>query len=54
MNRNERRRFLKLGAKTMAGAGLALGANPMLTLAQAADSNFADGADYLCGQSQPD
>jgi len=30
----------------MAGAGLALGANPMLTLAQAAESNFADGADY--------
>lgn len=46
MNRNERRRFLKLGAKTMTGAGLALGANPMLTLAQAADTNFADGADY--------
>jgi len=46
MNRNERRRFLKLGAKTLTGAGLALGANPMLTLAQASDSNFADGADY--------
>ncbi len=46
MNRSERRRFLKLGAKTMAGAGLALGANPMLTLAQAAESNFADGSDY--------
>lgn len=46
MNKNERRRFLKLGAKTLTGAGLALGANPMLTLAQAAESNFADGADY--------
>lgn len=46
MNRNERRRFLKLGAKTLTGAGLALGANPMFTLAQAAESNFADGADY--------
>ena len=46
MNRNERRRFLKLGAKTMTGAGLALGANPMWTLAQAAESNFYDGADY--------
>jgi len=46
MNRSERRRFLNLGAKTMAGAGLALGANPMFTLARAAESNFADGADY--------
>lgn len=46
MNNNQRRRFLKLGAKTMTGAGLALGANPMLTLAQAAESSFADGADY--------
>lgn len=46
MNNNQRRRFLKLGAKTMTGAGLALGANPMVTLAQAADSSFADGADY--------
>jgi len=46
MNRNARRRFIKLGAKTITGAGLALGANPILTLAQAADSNFADGADY--------
>jgi len=46
MNRSERRRFLRTGAKTLAGAGLALGANPWLTLAQAADSNFADGADY--------
>lgn len=46
MNNNQRRRFLKLGAKTMTGAGLALGANPMWTLAQAADTGFADGADY--------
>ena len=46
MNNFQRRRFLKLGAKTIAGAGLALGANPMWTLAQAAESGFADGADY--------
>ena len=46
MNNNQRRRFLKLGAKTITGAGLALGTNPMLTLAQAADSNHADSADY--------
>ena len=46
MNKSERRRFLRTGAKTIAGAGLALGANPWLTLAQAADSNFADGEDY--------
>ena len=46
MNRNDRRRFLKLGAQTMTGAGLALGANPWLTLAQAQDSKFSDGADY--------
>lgn len=46
MNRSDRRRFLRRGVQTITGAGLALGANPMLTLAQAADSNFADGADY--------
>ncbi len=46
MNNFQRRRFLKLGAKTMTGAGLALGANPMLTLAQASESGFADGDDY--------
>jgi len=46
MKNNERRRFIKLGAKTLTGAGLALGANPMWTLANAADSGFSDGSDY--------
>jgi len=38
-----RRRFLRLGSGTLAGAGLALGANPALTLAQAADGVLGDG-----------
>lgn len=46
MNNYNRRKFLKLGAQTMAGAGLALGANPYLTLARAADGGLAGGADY--------
>ena len=43
-----RRRFLRLGGGTLAGAGLALGANPALTLAQAADGALGGGgaADY--------
>jgi len=40
-----RRRFLRLGGGTLAGAGLALGVNPMLTLAQAADGQLDDGTD---------
>ncbi|MBX2883420.1 MAG: DUF1501 domain-containing protein [Granulosicoccus sp.] len=47
MNNSNRRKFLKLGAQTMAGAGLALGANPYLTLARAAEGGLASGAtDY--------
>lgn len=42
----QRRRFLRLGSGTIAGAGLALGANPLLTLAQASDGLLADGDDY--------
>jgi len=45
MNHNERRRFLKLGTQTIAGAGLALGANPLFTLANAADGGLG-GSDY--------
>ena len=40
-----RRRFLSLGAKTLAGAGLALGSNPFWTLAHAANDPGAS-ADY--------
>jgi uncharacterized protein (DUF1501 family) len=39
MNSYTRRRFLKLGTQTIAGAGLALGVDPALTLAQAADTS---------------
>jgi len=46
MNSNTRRRFLKLGAQTMAGAGLALGNNPALTLARAADTSSGGAHDY--------
>lgn len=46
MNSYTRRRFLKLGSQTLAGAGLALGADPALTLAQAADLQFNDTSDY--------
>lgn len=45
MNNYQRRRFLSLGAKTMAGAGLALGADPMLTLAHAQDGSLSTGVD---------
>ncbi len=40
-----RRKFLSLGAKTLTGAGLALGASPWHTLAQAATGSF-DTASY--------
>ncbi len=46
MNSYSRRRFLRLGAQTMAGAGLALGGNPALTLARAADTSSASAQDY--------
>ena len=46
MNNYTRRRFLKLGTQTIAGAGLALGADPALTLAQAADTALSDTNDY--------
>ncbi len=45
MNKFTRRRFLSLGAKTIAGSGLALGAHPWITLGQAAQTNASD-ADY--------
>lgn len=43
MNDRQRRRFLRLGAQTMAGAGLALGTDPLMTLAHAQDSSFNTG-----------
>lgn len=46
MNNYTRRQFLKLGTRTFAGAGLALGANPLLTLAHAAEGSFNTSADY--------
>ncbi len=46
MNNHQRRRFLKLGAKTITGAGLALGANPMWTLANANEGVSSSEADY--------
>ncbi len=44
MNNHQRRRFLKRGAKTIAGAGLALGSSPLWTLAQAQEGG--SDADY--------
>jgi len=38
-----RRRFLRLGSGTLAGAGLALGSSPALTLTRAADGRLDDG-----------
>lgn len=46
MNPYTRRRFLKLGGQTIAGAGLALGGNPLMTLAHAQDNSAANGSDY--------
>ncbi len=43
MNNRQRRRFLGLGAQTITGAGLALGANPLLTLAHAQDGSIDTG-----------
>lgn len=45
MNDRQRRRFLSIGAKTIAGAGLALGADPLMTLAHAQDGSFDTGGD---------
>lgn len=45
MNNQNRRQFLSLGARTIAGAGLALGGNPYWTLANAANDPGA-GSDY--------
>jgi len=46
MKSYSRRNFLKLGTQTIAGAGLALGVDPMLTLAHAADARLHDTNDY--------
>lgn len=46
MNSFTRRRFLRLGAQTIAGAGLALGSSPAMTLARAADSLSGTSGDY--------
>jgi len=46
MNSYSRRRFLKLGTQTIAGAGLALGSDATLTLAQAADATLNNTNDY--------
>ncbi|MEE9321242.1 MAG: DUF1501 domain-containing protein [Granulosicoccus sp.] len=43
---NSRRRFLRTGTQVIAGAGLALGADPALTLAQAADGGLDTNGDY--------
>lgn len=46
MNTLNRRRFLQLGGKTIAGAGLALGGNPLGTLAYGQDTSAASGDGY--------
>jgi len=46
MNKYNRRRFLHRGCQAIGTAGLALGANPMLTLARAAETNFDASGDY--------
>lgn len=46
MNTYSRRRFLKLGSKTIAGAGLALGANPFHSLAHGAEALEEDTEGY--------
>lgn len=46
MHNLNRRRFLRLGARTLCGAGLALGSNPWQTLARAADGEFNQHQDY--------
>lgn len=46
MNTFSRRRFLRTGCQTIAGAGLALGNNPLQSLAHAADTSQAAGIQY--------
>ena len=46
MNTYSRRRFLQLGSKTIAGAGLALGANPFHSLAYGAQTSPEDADGY--------
>ncbi len=46
MSEYNRRKFLKRGCQAISTAGLALGANPMLTLARAAETDFAASSDY--------
>lgn len=46
MNSYSRRRFLKLGTQTITGAGLALGYDPALVLAKAADTSPGETGDY--------
>ena len=46
MNKYNRRRFLKLGSQTMIGAGLALGGNPLKSLAYADDTSQTQGNGY--------
>jgi len=46
MNNYNRRRFIQRSCQTIGTAGLALGVNPMLTLARAAESNFDASGDY--------
>ncbi|PID61032.1 MAG: hypothetical protein CSB44_08160 [Gammaproteobacteria bacterium] len=43
---HSRRRFLRTGSRTLLGAGLALGADPILTLAHAADAPAVDANEY--------
>ncbi len=46
MNNFNRRRFLKIGTQALTTAGLALGANPMLSLANAAEGSLSAYSDY--------
>jgi len=46
MNNWERRRFLSLGARTVAGAGLSLGAHPLLGMARGSTGPLNDGDEY--------
>ncbi len=46
MRSHSRRQFLQLASRTLAGSGLALGAQPWWTLARAAEANQASDGDY--------
>ena len=52
-NRFARRRFLALGARTLAGAGLALGADPVLALGQDGAAGPLSGAGFAPGSLAP-